>query len=128
MVRKGQPRYAGWLDEGFPLWLRQRLEERAMSISDLARAMPTQASLISRWMQGRQRPTADSAVRIAEVLCLPPDEVLTAAGLRPQQATDADPHLAELTHKLRLVNLTPERYLTLNALLNTMLSVDSPSA
>jgi transcriptional regulator with XRE-family HTH domain len=129
MPRKGKPRYADWLREGFPLWLQRRLQERDWSITDLARAMGVQTSLISRWMAGRQKPTAESANRIAEVLQISVDEVLTEAGLRPVLVTDEDPRRAELVMKLGLVELTTERYLTLNALLSLMLNANrSPSA
>jgi transcriptional regulator with XRE-family HTH domain len=129
MPRKGKPRYADWLHEGFPLWLQGRLQEREWSITDLARAMGVQTSLISRWMAGRQKPTAESANRIAEVLQISVDEVLTEAGLRPVLVTDEDPRRAELVMKLGLVELTTERYLTLNALLSLMLNANrSPSA
>jgi transcriptional regulator with XRE-family HTH domain len=129
MPRKGKPRYADWLHEGFPLWLQMRLQERDWSITDLARAMGVQTSLISRWMAGRQKPTAESANRIAEVLQISVDEVLTEAGLRPVLVTDEDPRRAELVMKLGLVELTTERYLTLNALLSLMLNANrSPSA
>ena len=124
-MRQGKPRYSDWLDEGFPLWLQQRLDERGWSITELARRMGTQTTLISRWMQGRQRPTAQSARLIAQVMKLDEDEVLTAAGLRGIKTTDDDPRRAELLHKLGLVELTPERYLTLSAVLNTMLNVNS---
>jgi transcriptional regulator with XRE-family HTH domain len=129
MPRKGKPRYADWLREGFPLWLQRRLQERDWTITDLARAMGVQTSLISRWMAGRQKPTAESANRIAEVLQISVDEVLTEAGLRPVLVTDEDPRRAELVMKLGLVELTTERYLTLNALLSLMLNANrSPSA
>jgi hypothetical protein len=51
--------------------------------------------------------------------------VLTEAGLRPVQVTDEDPRRAELLMKLGSVELTRERYLTLNALLNLMLNVNN---
>jgi len=125
MPKKGKPRYADWLREGFPLWLQGCLQERNWSITDLARAMGVQTSLISRWMAGKQKPTAESAGRIAEVLQVSVDEVLTAAGLRPVLVTDEDPRRAELMMKLGSVELTRERYLTLNALLNLMLNANT---
>jgi transcriptional regulator with XRE-family HTH domain len=125
MPKKGKPRYADWLNEGFPLWLQGCLKERNWTITDLARAMGVQTSLISRWMAGRQKPTAESAGRIAEVLQISVDEVLTEAGLRPVQVTDEDPRRAELMMKLGSVELTRERYLTLNALLNLMLNANN---
>ena len=129
MPRRGRRRYAGWLNEGFPLWLQERLTARDWSISDLADAMGMQTSLISRWMQGTQKPTAKSAAKIADALQISVDEVLTAAGLRPSLKTDADPRRAELHRRLDLVELTPERYRTLNALLSMMLNVnESPGA
>jgi transcriptional regulator with XRE-family HTH domain len=128
MPRKGRPRYANWLNTGFPRWLQDRLKERGWQAVDLAEAMQIQTSLISRWMAGTQRPSAQSARRIAEVMQLDEDEVLTEAGHRQPKATDDDPRRAELHRKLGLVELTNERYLTLNALLSTMLNVNqSPS-
>ena len=125
MPKKGKPRYADWLREGFPLWLQGCLQERNWSITDLARAMGVQTSLISRWMAGKQKPTAESAGRIAEVLQVSVDEVLTAAGLRLSPGPGEDPRRAELMMKLGSVELTRERYLTLNALLNLMLNANT---
>ena len=124
-MKQGSPRYANWRQDGFPRWLQDQLRVADLSAADLAREMGIEPSLISRWMQGKQLPSAKMANRIAEALKISVDEVLTEAGLRPPLPTDADPRRAELLRKLSTLELTRERYLTLNALLNMMSNVNS---
>lgn len=77
------------------------------------------------WLNGTRLPDPASVDRIADVLGLDVDLVLTLAGHRP--ATEAlapdDPRI-ELCAKVRRVKWTPERTETLNDVLDRWLRFD----
>ncbi|MDP9354733.1 MAG: helix-turn-helix domain-containing protein [Chloroflexota bacterium] len=70
-------------EEFFSAWLRSYLEEEDMSQSELAREIGAYPSLVSKWVNGVQRPRPEQCRLIAEALSLPLDEVLAYAGHRP---------------------------------------------
>lgn len=120
MTRRGQPNYSTWKTEGFPKWLRERLEERGWTQSDLARRTGVSHSIISRWGTENQDPGARSLVRLAEALDLPVTEVLIGAGILEQEP-EADPRLLEVWGKMKRMRLTQARYEALNQLVDLFL-------
>ena len=70
-------------EEWFSEWLRNWLEEEFMSQSELARQIGAYPSLVSKWVNGVQRPRPEQCRLIAEALGLPLDYVLAHAGHRP---------------------------------------------
>jgi transcriptional regulator with XRE-family HTH domain len=122
-VKKGSRRYKNWKQDGFPLWLQQRMAERGWNALRVSQEIHVVPSLISRWMSGAQQPSPESLRSIARAMQLSELEVLRAAGHLSPDVTNAetdDPRRAELHRKLDVLVLTHERYLTLNALLNMM--------
>ena len=119
-MKKGQPRYASWKREGFPLWLQQRLEERDWKIADLGRQMGLTTSAIARWMSGQNTPGPETLLRLADVLQVSYDEVLTEAGLRPRMVSDDDPKRAEINRRVAAIPLTEKNYQMLLDLLNVI--------
>src|SRR5688500_18236680 len=123
-VKKGQVRYRGWKDTGFPGWLRQRMKDRGWNALRLSKEVNVVPSLISRWMEEKQKPSPESVLAIAAALQVDDIEAMVAAGYLPPRQTDAatdDPRRQELLRKIGAIPLTAERYRTLNALLNMML-------
>ena len=119
MPRKGQRRYKGWLTEGFPGWLRERLEEREWLAVDLAEKINVNSGVISNYMTGARTPDPKMLQRIADVLSVSDEEIFTAAGyLREMPLTD-DPRRLELQRRIGVIDLTPDRYDMLNTLLTS---------
>src|SRR5260370_11345182 len=54
--------------DGFPGRLRALMGDRGISGNELARQVPCDSALISRYLHGRQRPSAKMAARLDEVL------------------------------------------------------------
>jgi transcriptional regulator with XRE-family HTH domain len=106
--------------------IREELDRREWSISDLGRAIGSQPSLISRWMQG-QRPNPESLDRIASVLALDVRKLMVLAGHLPPdpEPTDENVSLMPLFLTLRRIegagHLNEERVLMLRTLLDWML-------
>ena len=110
---KGNVRYKNWKNEGFPLWLRQRMEERNLNASQLASKMGVVSSLISRWMTGAQRPNSSSVRKISEALGVDHKDTLIAAGYLPPDAGTSvyeDPRRTDLIRIIRTLSLSDERY------------------
>ena len=127
-MRKGNRRYKNWKDEGFPLWLQQRLEDRGWKAADLAPKIPVVPSLVSRWMDESQRPSPESVLKIADALGVDEVEAMIAAGYlspRPGEPGTDSPRLFELHKKLDASNLTDDRYRTIAAILNTWIEDQS---
>ncbi|MDP9469877.1 MAG: helix-turn-helix domain-containing protein [Chloroflexota bacterium] len=70
-------------EEWFSEWLRIYLREEFISQSELARRIGAYPSLVSKWVNGVQRPRPEQCRLIAEALGLPLDQVLAEAGHRP---------------------------------------------
>jgi transcriptional regulator with XRE-family HTH domain len=123
-MKRGGKRYANWKDTGFPRWLQERMAERGWNARRLATEIDVVPSLVSRWMSARQQPSPESLKSIARAMQLSELEVLQAAGhLSAQEAPSDDPRRSEILRKVEALELTHERYLTLNALLNMMLEM-----
>src|SRR4051812_41301709 len=112
-----------WVDEPLQTLIRDELARREMSISDLARKIGSQPSLVSRWMQG-QRPNTESVALIAEALGLDVLRLLRLAGHIPAGAMtdrDEDARIASLIAMLRQAGrdgyLTDDRYGALSTLI-----------
>lgn len=126
-MKKGQRPHEDWTYEGFPLWLRSRIDERGWTIAQLAEAMGVSNGLISRWMQGKHQPSRKSLVQVARALEVSKEEVLIAAGYLDENDATDDPLRLELLELLKHLPLTHERYVTLNALLRAMAGVPAPA-
>jgi hypothetical protein len=118
-MRKGTGRYENWLSDGFPGWLRERLDDRLWSLADLERATDHQVkvTVLSRWMTGRQLPNPDHVVIVARALSVSEHEALRAAGYLSSLPATTDPRREELRRRIDELTLTHDRYLALNALL-----------
>lgn len=100
-------------------WMRQQLQQREWTMSDLARRMDVQPSVISRWMRVR-RPDPASIYRIADAFGGDPDELLRLAGYRQEDVPVEDAEMQHLIQLLRRVRLTPERYWLLVRMLTSL--------
>jgi transcriptional regulator with XRE-family HTH domain len=69
--------------KGFGQWLSDALKQQRWSQSELARTMKAHPSLISKWVNGVQRPRTAQCALIAEALEIHFEEVLQAAGHLP---------------------------------------------
>jgi transcriptional regulator with XRE-family HTH domain len=124
-----------WVNEPLQNLIRDELARRDQTISDLARKIGSQPSLVSRWMQG-QRPNTESLALIADALGLDVLHLLNLAGHIPPGVIgdegvgdDARAILAMIRQADRDGRLTPERVLmlhTLVELIRTMPAVTTP--
>lgn len=76
---------------GFPRWLRGQMERREWSVTRLARELGINHGTVSQWLSGDRHPSPASCKRIADVLFVDLDEVLTIAGHRDPDL-DVDPN------------------------------------
>lgn len=63
-------------------WFRDRLAQRQMSQRGLARAMGLDAAAVSLMLRGKREMKLTEAAEIAQLLGVPADEVIAAAGVR----------------------------------------------
>jgi transcriptional regulator with XRE-family HTH domain len=61
-------------------WLREQLNQRGWSQSDLARKIESHPSLVSKWIRGLQRPEPLQCRRLSSALRVDYGDILTAAG------------------------------------------------
>ena len=114
-----------WVNEPLQMMIRNELDRRDWSPSDLGRAIGSQPSLISRWFQG-QRPNTESLERIAKALDLDVRQLLVLAKHMPPdpEEDNDDPELASLILTIRKAHaeghLVGERRLMLLTLLDWM--------
>jgi transcriptional regulator with XRE-family HTH domain len=119
-MRKGQRRYTNWKSEGFPGWLQAKMKAKGWNALRLAHEIDVVPSLVSRWMSATQIPSVESLKALAAAFQISEIEAMTAAGyLSPAEVSD-DPRRLEILRRVQLVELTHERYLALNGLLNSM--------
>jgi transcriptional regulator with XRE-family HTH domain len=124
LSRRRRRRYTSKRSENMSLWvneplqnlIRDELARREWTISDLARKIGSQPSLVSRWMQG-QRPNTESLALIAEALGLDVLRLLRLSGHIPSSAMaerDEDERISSFIAMLRQAArdgyLTEERY------------------
>lgn len=74
----------------FSQWFKRELARREMSQAEFARRSGFSTGVVSGWYQGKRVPEPASVDRIADVLALDMDYVLTMAGHRPP-AFEVDP-------------------------------------
>lgn len=90
----------------FGEWLREQLDKRGWTVSDLAARMSVQPSTISRYVNGDREPQGQYIQRIANGLEITPQEVLYAAGIineLPQSLEDYE-HNREIKRLAREVH------------------------
>jgi transcriptional regulator with XRE-family HTH domain len=84
------------------LWIRSGRAAKGLGQRELAEACGVGFPYISKIENGREFPSDDLLVRIAEVLDLDPDELLVVAGRVPQPLMDVlSDHPAEAVKALR---------------------------
>ena len=99
-----------WVNEPLQNLIRDELDRRKLTISDLARAIDSQPSLVSRWMQG-QRPNTESVALIADVLGLDVLKLLELSGHIPAGVVghQDDDRLADLFTTMRQITWNDDR-------------------
>lgn len=111
--------YEAWVNEPLQNLIKEGLQARDWSISDLARAIHTQPSLVSRWMMGA-RPSTASLLAISQALALDVKKLLVLAGyLPPEQGESQDERAVMLKKKIDETPMTDERFFTLNSVLES---------
>jgi transcriptional regulator with XRE-family HTH domain len=124
-TQKRSENMALWVDEPLQNLIRDELARRGWTISDLARKIGSQPSLVSRWMQG-QRPNTESVALVAEALGLDVLRLLRFSGHIPAgvMEEEEDTRLASLIAMLRQAgrdeHLTHDRYMFLYTLVEWM--------
>lgn len=109
----------------FGRWLAERLRGREWTNSDLARRMGTSPSVVSRWVRGERVPDPESCDKIADVLGVDVDLVLTLAGHRPAiEPLAPDDERRELMGYVKRLRLTDDRVTALRSLLRGWLEMD----
>jgi transcriptional regulator with XRE-family HTH domain len=79
--------------------MKQAMDDRGMSVSELARVSGVSRPLIYQWWRGEQRPSRTSIARVAKPLGVEPSDLL---GLYERRATPAQPD--DLTSAIRETN------------------------
>lgn len=91
-------------------WILRRLKGRDWSQADFARAIPTSTGTVSNWISGKRIPEPESCDKIADVLGLDVDDVLTIAGHRPEPIDfDPDDPRALLVARIQTSRLADHR-------------------
>jgi len=88
-------------------WMRLEMERRDWTISDLARRMDVQPSLVSRWLRN-QPPNWETAREIAEAFGTSHVHVLRMAGMLDEEG--GSPEADRICGLARRIEWTPERY------------------
>lgn len=111
----------------FAQWLARQIIRRDWTQADLADRLKGSAGAVSMWLGGKRIPDSASCLRLADVFGMDPDDVLLAAGHRenPGGVNLTDPR-HELLSRLKVVTLTDERIIVLEALFNRWTSDDHP--
>lgn len=106
--RKTETQPFGW-------WLKHQLDTRDMNQSEFARKAGVSTSMVSDWVNGRRTPSIQSAQAIADALDTTVEVVLMRLGLDPRATLPA--HLDRIDGLLRTVEMTPDRRIALESLL-----------
>ena len=78
-----KPRYDAGMsarNESLRAWLWEQLRVHEWTRADFARAVGIDPAQVSRWMNGKDLPSRDSAIRIARLFDVHPNYVLELAG------------------------------------------------
>lgn len=89
-------------------WMRAEMELREWTISDLARQMDVQPSVVSRWLRN-QTPNPDTVERLADVFAASRLHLLHLAGLI-ETAPEGTGEAERICALARRIEWTPERY------------------
>jgi transcriptional regulator with XRE-family HTH domain len=116
---------SGWNHDRFVTWLRAQLRRRGWNAAELARRLQVPSGTISRWLTGERQPSSRSCDRLADVLGVDLDLVLTLAGHRPGVETiTPDDQRAALIALLERIDLTPDRAAGLHGTLSSWFELD----
>jgi transcriptional regulator with XRE-family HTH domain len=107
----------------FGTWLALQLQRRDLTQADFSRITGLSTGIISNWINGSREPTARSIARVAQGLRLDETDVLRAAGLIEEPGEET-PEIRALIRLLRRIDLRPDRYRTLRAIMEDWLEVD----
>jgi transcriptional regulator with XRE-family HTH domain len=109
----------------FPSWLRRQMDSREWGVTKLSKELGVSHGLVSQWLSGQRNPSPRSIDRIADVLFVDVDEVLTVAGHRPRDF-DADPDSPpERFHAMmKRIHWDPQREAMIDAILRQMVEFD----
>lgn len=119
--------YELWSGAPLQTTIRHALDARDWTISDLARAIHSQPSLISRWMMG-SRPSVESLVAVAQALALDIKQLLVLAEYLPAGAVEAtDGHKAMLKAKIDELEMDDECFALLNSVLEGLRKREMPA-
>lgn len=93
------------MSQEFAHWLKHQLDRREWTQADFARRVDSSTGLVSMWLAGKRTPGTESCQKIADVLNVDPDDVLTRAGHRPAteplRPDDPAVEVIELVKRLR---------------------------
>lgn len=114
----------------FATWLRVKMAERNVSGKGLAQLLNVSHVAVGRWVNGKNRPTYENCVKIADFFHVPEYELLFITGHRQSLPIHQPTHVAEApipyhtdprkrTDEL-LAKLTPEQLEALNKFLETL--------
>lgn len=111
----------------FGQWLAHQLDRREWRQTDLATRIGSSSGAVSMWVRGQRTPDPGSCQKIADVLNIDPDWVLTLAGHRPNvEALSPDDPRTDLIALVRRVRWTAEREAIARAVLEAMLTAGKP--
>lgn len=80
--------------DDFATWLRRQMDRREWSAADLARKLGVGNSTVAMWLRRERVPSPQSVDRVADVLRVDVDNLLSIAGHRPR-VFDIDPDSPE---------------------------------
>lgn len=109
--------YELWVNEPLQLAIQHALNAREWTISDLARAIHSQPSLVSRWMMG-SRPSVASLLAVSQALALDIKHLLMLAEyLPPEAVSPIDERKEMLKAKIDELELDDRLFTMLNGVL-----------
>lgn len=89
----------------FPVWLRTEMDRQGVSVTELARLLGVNHTVVSAWRNGRRQPKAHNVRAIAAALGVDEDVALIAAGAKaPDPYLNPDSPLARLTPLIEQVD------------------------
>ena len=64
----------------FKMWLRNKLIEKNFTQEEFGRLIGVSGPAVNNWVQGRQKPTINRAIKIADALSIPQEDILFMLG------------------------------------------------
>jgi len=80
----------------FGEWLKAKIEERNMTITELAERAGYDQSTVSHWIAGRRRPSQKALTRICEALGVSIREAMLALGTLPSDVFEVSPNIVRI--------------------------------